>query len=383
VSDESPPPPDGALPEAPRGDASVADLLYREGYRFDFFQVVRLLERLNPDRTPVGRNGPPEDEVARFRSHVSMGFPASELWDVAAPAPGSPAAVTVTFMGLTGAVGALPPHYTSILLEPGARKQVAALRDFLDLFNHRLLSLFYRAWEKYRFPVAFERGGDDIFSHYLLCLVGMGLPSLRHRLRIPDQILVYYAGLLSQRPRTAVALEGILEDYFGVPVQVQQFTGAWFLMNAEALTRIGVDGRNHQLGVDASLWERVWDPQARFRVKVGPLTYQQFQDFLPTSEAYRHLVELTRFYVGEEISFDIQPTLKASEVPWCALGQTRTSHLGWGMWLKTEPFAQDTTQPILPGRLARLEAENVPDDLWGSPGLSSVPLSGFSGDTRS
>jgi type VI secretion system protein ImpH len=374
------PTPDPSMPQpaaqtttAP-GEVTVADLLYREGYRFDFFQAVRLLERLHPQRAPVGHHDLPGDEVVRFRNHVSLGFPPSEIWDISAAPGDAPASMTVTFMGLTGAQGALPHHYTSILLEPGARKQVAPLRDFFDLFNHRLLSLFYRAWEKYRFPVQFERGGDDLFSHYLLCLVGMGLPSLRHKLRIPDQILVYYAGLLAQRPRAAVALEGILQDYFGVPVVVEQFTGAWFLMNADALTRIGVNGQNHQLGVDASLWEKVWDPQARFRIKLGPLTYQQFQDFLPTSEAYRHIVELTRFFVGEEYSFDIQPTLQASEVPWCVLGQERTSHLGWAMWLKTEPFADDTSQPILPGRLARMDADALPGDLWGSPGLSPVPL---------
>jgi type VI secretion system protein ImpH len=381
VSDETPPP-DAPAGVPPAGDATVADLLYREGYRFDFFQAVRLLERMNPGRSPIGRHAPPEDEVVRLRNHVSLGFPPSEIWDVTAPPPEAPGTMVVTFMGLTGAMGALPPHYTSVLLEPGARKQVAALKDFLDLFNHRLLSLFYRAWEKYRFPVAFERGGEDLFSQYLLCLVGMGLPSLKARLRIPDQILVYYAGLLAQRPRAAVALEGILQDYFNVPVEIEQFTGAWFLMNQDALTRIGADGQNHQLGVDATLWERVWDPQARFRVKLGPLTYQQFQDFLPGSEAYKHLVELTRFFVGEEYSFDIKPTLKASEVPWCALGQSRTSHLGWAMWLKTEPFTQDTTQPVLPGRLASFEADALPDDLWGSSGVSPVPVSGLSRDTR-
>jgi type VI secretion system protein ImpH len=346
-----------ATPAAPptsgaREEPTVADLLFREPFRFDFFQAVRLLERIYPERQPVGHHAMPDEEVTRFKGHVSFSFPPSQLWDVSPATQATPSSMTVTFMGLAGVLGALPQHYTSSLLEPGARKQVAAFRDFLDLFNHRLISLFYRAWEKYRFPIAYERGGDDVFSHYLLCLVGMGLPSLRNRLRVPDQILLFYAGLLSQRPRAAVALEGMLEDYFGVPVEVEQFTGQWFLMNEDALTRLGPGGQNYRLGEDAVLWERVWDPQARFRVKLGPLTYQQFQDFLPTGEAYRHLVELTRFFVGEEYQFEIQPTLRADEVPWCELGQPRASHLGWAMWLKTEPFTEDTSQPVLPGRVA-------------------------------
>lgn len=260
--------------------------------------------------------------------------------------------MAVTFMGLAGALGVLPAHYTQLLSDPSLRRQTSALKDFLDIFNHRFISLFYRAWEKYRFPIAYERGEADRFSQNLFCLIGMGTPGLQRRLGITDEILLYYAGLLSQRPRAAVALEGLLEDYFGVPVEVEQFTGQWFLMNVDALTSLGADGQSNQLGVNAALWEQVWDPQARFRVKFGPLSYEQFQDFMPTSDAYRHAVELTRFFVGEEFSFEIQPVLKAEDVPWCALGVNPSARLGWGMWLKTEPFQSDTMQPVFAARTA-------------------------------
>lgn len=348
------------IPDDPvnRREPGLDDLLFREGFRFEFFQAVRLLERMYPAKKPVGRHELPRDEVVRFRTHVSMAFPASEVFDVAAPADGQQAeehaqpTMWVTFMGLAGALGALPTHYTHLLSDPGLRNQTAPVRDFLDIFNHRLISLFYRAWEKYRFAIAYERGEPDAFSQDLFCLIGMGTGGLQRRLGISDEILLYYAGLLSQRPRSAVGLEGILQDYFGVPVTVDQFTGEWFLMNVDALTSLGLGGQNNQLGVNAALWERVWDPQARFRVKFGPLTYQQFQDFLPTSDAYRHAVELTRFYVGEEFSFDVQPVLKAEEVPFCALGANQSMRLGWGMWLKTQPFESDTSQPVFAARTA-------------------------------
>src|SRR5947199_303842 len=131
------------------------------------------------------------------------------------------------------------------------------LDDFLDIFNHRFISLFYRAWEKYRFPIAYERGGDDAFSRHLYSLIGMGTAGLQKQLGISDEILLYYAGLLSQRPRAAIALEGLLQDYFGVPVEVEQFTGEWFLMNVDALTCLGAGGQNNQLGVNAALWKRI------------------------------------------------------------------------------------------------------------------------------
>jgi type VI secretion system protein ImpH len=344
-------------------EPGVDDILFHEGYHFEFFQAVRLLERMLPTRKPVGRHEHPKDEVVRFRTHVSMAFPASELYDVTASQRTDegepPPTMWVTFMGLAGALGVLPRHYTQLLSDPTFRHQTAPLRDFLDIFNHRLISLFYRAWEKYRFPIAYERRDEDAFSQYLYCLIGMGTGGLQRRLGISDEILLYYAGLLSQRPRAAVALEGLLQDYFGVDVEVEQFTGEWFLMNPDALTSLGLGGQNNRLGVDAALWERIWDPQARFRIKLGPLTYPQFQDFLPTSEAYRHLVELTRFFVGEELSFEVQPILRADEVPWCALGLKPSTRLGWAMWLKTEPFEKDTSQPVFAARVAQPVVEGA------------------------
>jgi type VI secretion system protein ImpH len=353
---------DAAVNQAAR--PGLDDILFREGYRFEFFQAVRLLERLYPDRKPVGQQEHPREEVARFRTHVSMAFPASEVYDVTPPSDPTdegegPPTVVVTFMGLAGAQGVLPRQYTQLLSDPTLKHQTAALRDFLDIFNHRLISLFYRAWEKYRFPIAYERGGDDTFSQHLYSLIGMGTGGLQRRLGISDEILLYYSGLLAQRPRSAIGLEGLLQDYFGVPVTVEQFTGEWFLMNVDALTSLGPNGQNNQLGVSAALWERIWDPQARFRVKLGPLTYEQFQDFLPISDAYRHVVELTRFFVGEELSFEVQPVLRADQVPWCALGVNPSVRLGWAMWLKTKPFVHDTSQPVFAARVAQPLTESA------------------------
>jgi len=329
--------------------------LFSEGYRFEFFQAVRLLERLHPERRRVGYHEDPADEIVRFRNLTSLAFPASEIYDITRP---EDAAVDprdtmwVNFMGLTGVQGPMPRPLSNLLADPAATAQTAPLAEFLDIFNHRLVSLFYRAWEKYRFAIAYERGGDDRFSHYLYCLIGLGTPGVRGRLHIDDQILLYYAGLLSQRPRSAVALEGILEDYFGVPIEVVQFQGQWFELNTDILSSLGAEGQNNQLGVNAVLWERVFDPQARFRINVGPLRYSQFKDFLPGSPGYVHLVELTRFFVGEDVNFELRPVLRRDEVPWCALGGESSIRLGWSMWLKSRELDEDVPQPVFAARLA-------------------------------
>jgi len=123
-------------------------------------------------------------------------------------------------------------------------------------------------------------------------------------------------------------------------------------MNPDLLSTLGLNGQNNQLGVTAVLWERVWDPQARFRINVGPLMYSQFRDFLPGSDAYVHLVELTRFFVGEDVNFEVRPVVRREEVPWCILGQDPSVRLGWSMWLKEREFEEDVSQPVFPGRLA-------------------------------
>jgi type VI secretion system protein ImpH len=142
-----------------------------------------------------------------------------------------------------------------------------------------------------------------------------------------------------------------LQDYFEVPVRVEQFTGEWFLMNPDTLTSLG--DPNLQLGVNTVLWQRIFDPQARFRVSIGPLPFARFRDFLPNGTAYEHLTELTRFFVGDDLNFEVQPLLDPAEVPACALGTDDALRLGWSMWLKTEPL-DEVTQPLFEARVAHV-----------------------------
>jgi type VI secretion system protein ImpH len=324
------------------------DLLFREPYRFEFFQAVRLLERIGPERGPVGRYGEPAGEAVRFRGRVSLGFPASQIHQLAqgAEGEGRPPEMTVAFMGMTGTAGVLPHHYTELLVERARYKDTAA-GDFLDLFNHRMISLFYRAWEKYRFPVAYERGEDDRFTESLFDIVGMGTPGLRNRMSFPDEILLFYGGLFAGRPHSASAMEAMLGDYFGVPAHIEQFSGQWLKLDEGSLTRVG--GANAGLGITAVAGARVWDAQSKFQLQVGPLTFGEFLTFLPTGSAFKPASDLARLMAGQEFDFDLRLTLKAGEVPGCVL-TTRAKHppaLGWTSWLKTKPFTEDDSQVVL------------------------------------
>lgn len=350
---------------------TVRDRLFEDAAAFEFFQAVRLLERMQPRRLPVGRHQHPRNEVVRFKARPSLTFPASEIHDLLAvkegPSPWT-IAMVVNFMGLYGPQGVLPQHYTERIVElddhteerarrTGAlrrnRRLPSALRAFLDLFNHRFISLFYRAWEKYRFPIAFERGDRDRFSDSIRAFVGIGTAGLNSRLGIPDHTLLYYGGLLAKRPRSAVALEAVLQDHFGVPVKVQQFRGSWFRLENDSRTQLALGGRN-QLGVDAGLWERFWDPQVRFRVTLGPLSLAQYRAFLPSGGTHKPLVQFTRFFAGEEFGFDVQLVLNKDEVPPCQIGGDTPASLGWSAWLGSMTMARDPDDAVFVGREAEL-----------------------------
>ncbi len=351
----------GGRPGGPVGEA-----LLREPYRFDFFQAVRLLERLQrhggrrPARSGEG-DSRAEEEVLRFRTQPSLSFPPSAITDIRRAADGTdgsaPLEMTVAFLGLAGSLGVLPHHYTALLLER-VRNKDYSLRDFLDLFNHCLLSLFYRAWRKYRLPFAYERaalrgpGEVDACTRSLYCLVGLGTRGLRGRQKIPDEAFVYYGGHYAHWPRSAVALAAMLEDYFEVPVHVEQLHGQWLLLGPgdRSVMPGGADcpeGRNCQLGLNVIAGERIWDVQSKFRLRLGPLSYRQFRSLMPNGDALRPVAQMARTYVGLEFDFDVQLVLTAPEVPWCRLQPGDDGpHLGWNTWIRSGEFAQNVTDAV-------------------------------------
>ncbi len=326
----------------------IADVLEAEPYLFEFFQAVRLLERISPGREPVGRYVNPSSEVVRFGAHAGIAFPASQIQSLE-KRPGRAPLMRVNFMGLTGPLGLMPLYYSELLLDR-IRTKDTGLRDFLDLFNHRFISLFYQAWEKYRFAIAYERDERDRFSHHLLDLIGMGSPGLENRQQVPDDSLMFYGGLLALHPRSATTLEQLLEDYFDVPVGIEQFVGAWYAMDTESQCNLGAgSGYSEQLGFGAVVGNEIWDQQSRVRIRLGPLTLERYRGFLPGGDAHDQLRALTRFFCGSEFDIEVQLVLRRQEVPRCELVAQQEGgwQLGWSTWVKSAPFTRDPGDTIL------------------------------------
>ena len=347
-----------------RAGVALSERLFREPYRFDFFQAVRLLERILAGREPVGRDAALEREVVRFRAHSSLSFPSAAIadlrWVDRPDTPGeAPPEMSVPFHGLTGPTGVLPQHYTMSLLSRTRAKDFS-LRNFFDLFNHRVVSLYFRAWEKYRLPVVFEQarrdpsGEPDPVTRGIFCLTGMGTDGLRQkpRLNVDPAALLYYSGLFAQRIRPGVSLEQMLDDYFGVPIRVLPLQGRWLNLEEADRARMPAAGRRkaatNQPGYGMVVGRRVWDVQSQFRIQVGPLDYAQFRRLMPDGDGLAPLCKMARLYAGPDLDFDVQPLLKAEAVPRLRLttrGEDR-GRLGWNTWLHGKPFPAAADQAI-------------------------------------
>jgi type VI secretion system protein ImpH len=347
----------------------VIEQLFREAKRFRFFQAVRLFDLMALQRrrrqggpvSAVGLAADPRHEAVRFRSSAALTFPASEIVE-ARPGVGSkPPELTVAMLGLAGAMGPLPAHYAA-LAQPRARARRTGLLDFFDIFNHRLVGLFYAAWAKYRLPIAYERHdgeGDDGVTTLLRALVGLGTGGLRNRLDVADEVLLHYGGNLARLPRSAVGLQQVLSDYLGRTVRVEQFVGKWLDIPAEEQTRLSGLGTarsgNAQLGVDALIGERVWDLEGSFRLEVGPLGYGAFQRLMPGGPDLARLADLARFYAPTHLNFTIRPILHRDEVPKPVLRNDETApRLGWNSWLCALPMPEHVGDAEFDGRRARV-----------------------------
>jgi type VI secretion system protein ImpH len=361
---------DPAAPLTPRPGSPLARLL-ADPYRFDFFQAVRVLAR-SVGAPNGGAPAPPGSDPVRFRTAVGLGFPASPIADVAAvPTDRVDRAVfevAVTFLGLTGPSGVLPTHYSEALLRLRPTQEGRpALWDWLDLFNHRLTALFYEAWAKYRPDVTGERAGagalqESEFVGACLSLLGLGTPALRDRVRPPagvsggppaaDASLILHGGLFARHPRTAVGLESVLTRHLGVPVRVIQLVGRWLPLPASSQSRLGRPDGNAILGRTAVVGRRVRDV-ATVRVRVGPLTGDQFTALLPPADPaiegpFVQLLRLVRFYLGPEFDFSVQLVPLAAEAPSVRLGQLGSgSQLGRNSWLRVAATGPDPENVII------------------------------------
>ena len=340
--------PESREPDSPLTVEQLPGRLREHPGDFSFYQAIRLLQRLAQVENPIGSFDPPAQEPVRIGMRPSLSFPPTEIGALE-DSPRGPMKMTTNFFGLTGAVGVLPTRYTELVIDRLYARDTT-LRDFLDIFNHRLVSLLYRAWEKYRFPVSYERNGADAFTGYMLSLIGLGTPGLQDHQAVPDQALIGYEGLLAQYPRSAAAFRQILSDYFQISVEVEPFAGSWRTLDPGFRTCLSEGySRSEQLGVGMVLGDEVWDQQSVVRVRLGPLTLEQYKEFLPGGSAHEPLKSLSRFFCGDDLDVEAQLVLRREDVPRFSLGAEGVPpvQLGWVCWMFSKPLDRDPDETVL------------------------------------
>lgn len=299
-------------------------------FSHDFYETLRWLECLYADKPRWGEALRPVDEPVRLGQEPDLSFAPASLASFHAGPKGRPR-LQVRLFGLFGPNGPLPLHLTEYARERARNIGDPTFARFADVFHHRLIALFYRAWAQGQPHVSRDRPGQDRVAGYVGALMGVMPPAWRKRDSLPDVARLFHAAALVRHVRNADGLAGILQQFFRVPATVQQFVGQWMVIQPRDRTFLGRESA--QLGAGAIAGGRVWDRQHKFRVEFGPLTLAQYESFLPGGQRLRQVVDWIAFYLSFELDWDLRLFLRAGEVP--RLSLTGRQRLGWTTWLGT------------------------------------------------
>jgi type VI secretion system protein ImpH len=349
---------------------SVAHQLAEQPSTFDFFQAVLLIEQLakkcndssveDHDRALpealIGVFNHGREEAVRITSPATSAFPTSQIDSLELDPFGQPR-MTVNFMGLTGPSGILPRVYTDTLARvnrDGRGGERYALRDFLDQFNHRLISLFFSAWTKYRFPIRILRSEnkDTLLEVGIASTAGLVHQKTGDKGAISRDRLLGFAGLLTQHPSTAGNLEAVLKRLLGVPIRVLQFQPSVLDLDAESQCCLGIDNGCGELGISAVVGPRTRTRQHKIRIEIGPLDYDQFKNFLPGDDrcgGFGQVDQVVRTFAGQAIEYDLRLQVRSERVPGCRLETFAStadqdvglcSRLGFDSWLESDQWPE-------------------------------------------
>ncbi|MAI73961.1 MAG: type VI secretion system baseplate subunit TssG [Rhodopirellula sp.] len=318
---------------------SLLHELEQAPYQFDFFQALRLFEAAFPESPRLGKTMRLSEDRVRLKQEPSLRFAPSTIAAFKANEDGKPHDLSVYFLGLCGPNGPLPLHLTEYVRDRIRHHEDSTFAAFLDVFHHRILSLFYRAWADAQPTVHFDRPGTDRFSVYVESLLGIGSPAFLNRDAMPDIAKKYYAGHLACQTRYPEGLKAMLSDFFSVPVKIQEFLGRWVEIPPPYRFTLGEDPESGSLGVACTLGAKVWDCQQSFRIIVGPVDWEDFCRLLPDGKSLAKFSAFVRNYIGDEWRWDLNLVLKQSDVPGWTLGE---GQLGQTIWMDQRGLSSDS-----------------------------------------
>lgn len=312
-------------------DLEFWEKLKRAPYKFDFFHLMRRLECIHRDLPRFGEARGPDKEPIRLAQKPTLAFPPTAIGGFEPGKAGRPPRLLSLFFGLLGPNGPLPTHLTDYAHQRSLHANDPTFVRFLDVFHHRLMSLFYRAWANAQPTISHDRPESDRFGSYVGSLCGIGAESMQNRDAMPDLVKLHFAGRLACQTRHPEGLESILKEFFRVPARIEEFVGHWLPVPEDSQTGLGFGRPSEQIGLGALAGARVWDRQSKFRVVIGRVGLADYERFLPAGEALPRLIACVRNYAGDEMYWDVNLILKKEDVPQTQLGVQ--GRLGWTSWL--------------------------------------------------
>jgi len=330
---------DADLSAAANGDgdttASKLASFEREASRFSFFRLLYLLERTFPDSPRLGHTGPASDERIRLRAEPALIFPASDVTGMAYRKLGDGhqrVQINAAFLGMFGSVSPLPAHFSEDIALKAHRDELQPVREFLDVFHHRLLSLVYRAWSKYRLSVGYLKAGKDKFTRRMFCAVGLDGFSDADNYQLHPFYFLRFAPLLASKSRSARGLQVVLHELLGdIGADIEQFVGAWVLIEKPLRNKLGV--ANHQLGESLVIGRYVYDGSGRFTVKLGPLEYDDYLSFLPGGHRRPFMQSVINTFAPGIHDVMLELSVDLDAAPRFQLGSPRAATLKRTAWL--------------------------------------------------
>ncbi|MBC2694634.1 MAG: type VI secretion system baseplate subunit TssG [Desulfobacteraceae bacterium] len=306
--------------------------LLKEGNAFSFFQVMRLLRLMGRQEAKIEESAFIETGNIRVRPKLSLSFPAADVDRIEEQGVDERAGflVTATFLGLYGSSSPLPTFYTEDLMDEGAADESVA-RDFIDVINQRLFSLFYRCCIKYRQFLQIVEENNPEHLERLFSLLGLWEKELRED--IPDSYrLIRYIGLFTQFPRSALGLKTLLQDALdGIPIKIIPCVKRKAKIPDDQRLFLGISAGF--LGMDSFVGEEIEDRMGKFRLRIGPLDQKNFRTFIPGSDRYNKLSFLTKMYIVEPLEYDMELILSKGQAKTVCLGASEWSMLGLTTWI--------------------------------------------------
>lgn len=324
---------------------TLKQILQERPCDLDFFQIVRRFECANAGLPRIGGSQLPKEDPIRFSQNVSLAFAPSAITDFKDADDNYPAKLVVSFFGLLGANGPLPAHITEYIRDRVRNHGDSTLASFLDIFNHRMTSLFYQAWARGHQTVSFDRGDDDSFAFFTGSLMGISEKSCRNRDSVPDVAKLHYSGRFLGQLRNAEGLQAILEDYFGITVSIQQHVGQWIDIPVDCKCRIGESIDTGTVGLTTIIGSHFWECNQKFRLRLGPMDFPAYERLLPGGNSLKSLVAWVRNYIGDQLSWELQLVLNARDIKGTRLGFF--GRLGFSTWLKSGEFKDDAEDLVL------------------------------------